>query len=397
MFKRVGNFWHLFPKQTQARKAIWNGIDGQGRKILNQVFPPEIRTKTQSTEMMIELVNGSTWQLCGSDNYDSLVGSNPVGVVFSEWALCDPSAWAYIRPMLAENGGWAIFIYTARGKNHGYSLAKMAEDNPEWFYQLLTVDDTKREDGSPVIPPAVIAEERAEGMTEDMIQQEYYCSFDAQIPGAVYGDDLRVAVDDKRICSVPIDPSLPLNSAWDLGYNDQTSVWYWQTLGKEIRLVGFYENNRKDVGHYVVKIKEFALQHGCSWELGRHLGPHDVTTHGMDGKTAQMYAQEAGMRLEKTVRPKRKWDGIMAVRRIFPRLWIDKRRAELGLNCLSSYHRVFDEKKQVFTNEPVHDWASHGADALQTLALGFNEGMAGRKKPKPTQPKAFNPLSRGRR
>ena len=113
MFKRVGNYWHLFPRQRQARKAIWNGIDGQGRKILSQVFPKEIVKRMDSTEMMIEVANGSTWQLCGLDKYDSLVGSNPVGVVFSEWSLCDPNAWNYVRPMLAENGGWAIFIYTS--------------------------------------------------------------------------------------------------------------------------------------------------------------------------------------------------------------------------------------------------------------------------------------------
>jgi len=262
MFKRVGNYWHLFPKQTQARKAIWNGIDGQSRKILSQVFPESIRNKTLSQEMMIEVANGSTWQLCGSDNYDSLVGSNPVGVVFSEWALCDPNAWAYIRPMLAENGGWALFIYTARGKNHGHTLYKMARDNPEWYAEILTVDDTKREDGSPVIGPDIIAAERAEGMAEDVIQQEYYSSFDAQIPGAVYGDELRRAIEDKRIGPIPIDPALAINTAWDLGWNDQTAIWLWQALGKEIRLVGYYENNRKDIAHYVNYIREFALRHG---------------------------------------------------------------------------------------------------------------------------------------
>lgn len=376
MFKRVGNYWHLFPKQRQARKAIWNGIDGEARKILGQVFPEEIRKRTDGTEMMIELVNGSTWQLCGSDNYDSLVGSNPVGVVFSEWALCDPNAWAYIRPMLAENGGWALFIYTARGKNHGYSLYKMADKNPDWFCELLTVDDTKRADGTPVIGPAIIEEERTEGMSEDMIQQEYYCSFDAQIPGAVYAEELRRAIDDKRIGSLPIDPGLPVNTCWDLGFNDETSIWFWQAVGKEVRLVDYYQNSRKSIPHYVTYIKEWALRNQCSWELGRHLGPHDCERHDMSGKTAQIYARECGLNMEKTPRPLKKRDGIAAVRKLFPRLWIDNDRAEMGYNCLSSYHREYDDVKQTFTDTPVHDWSSHGADALQTLALGFNEAMA---------------------
>jgi len=375
MFKRTGNYWHLFPKQTQARKAIWNGIDGQGRKIIDQVFPEAIRKRTSIQEMLIETITDSTWQLCGSDNYNSLVGSNPVGVVFSEWPLCDPAAWNYIRPMLRENGGWALFIYTARGKNHGWNLYKMARDNPNWFCQLLTVDDTKREDGSSVISQADIEAERIEGMSEEMIQQEYYCSFDSQVPGAVYGEELKRAFEDRRIGPLPVDPALPLNSAWDLGFNDQTSVWMWQTVGKEIRLVSYYENNRKDVSHYVTHIKEFCLKHGCSWQSGVHFGPHDTNKHDMGGNTAQKYARDAGLTLQPTPRPATKRDGIAAVRKIFPKLWIDDIRGEQGYNCLTNYHRVFDETKQVWLDEPVHDWASHGCDALQTLALGYKEAQ----------------------
>lgn len=398
MFLRVGNYWHLFPKQTQARKAIWNGIDASGRKIINQAFPEVLRSRTASNEMMIEMRNGSTWQLCGSDNYDTLVGANPVGVVFSEWALCDPRAWDYIRPMLAENGGWALFIYTARGKNHGYTLSRMAESNPDWHHEILTVDDTFREDGTPVIGPEVIASERAEGMDEDTIQQEYYCSFDSHIPGAVYGEQLKQAHQDGRVCAIPVDPGLPINSAWDLGFNDQTAIWLWQATSKEIRLVGYYENNRKDVAHYVNHIKEFAARHNCSWELGKHLGPHDCDTHDMSGKTPQIYAREAGMHMIKTVRVKKKRDGIAAVRKLFPRLWIDNRRGEFGYNCLSSYHREYDDDKQTYLDEPVHDWSSHCADALQTLALGFQDSMAAGSRP--ARPvvinKGFNPLQRRR-
>ena len=114
MFRRVGSYWHLFPEQTQARRALWNGIDGQGRRIIDQVFPAALRRRTNAQDMLIEMVNGSIWQMAGSDNYDRLVGSNPVGVVFSEWSLAHPEAWDYIRPILVENGGWALFIFTPR-------------------------------------------------------------------------------------------------------------------------------------------------------------------------------------------------------------------------------------------------------------------------------------------
>lgn len=385
MFERVGNYWHLFPKQTQARKAIWNGINSSGVKILDQVFPEAIRTRTSTQEMLIEVINRSTWQACGSDNYNSLVGSNPQGVVLSEWSLCDPAAWDYIRPILAENGGWALFIYTARGKNHGWTLYKMARDNPDWVCQKLTVDDTRRHDGRRIITDDIVAAERREGMSEEMVQQEYYCSFEAQIPGAVYGDELRRAVDEGRIGRVPIDPALPLNSAWDLGFNDHTAIWLWQAVGKEVRLIGYYQNNFKPVSHYVLHIKEFALKHGLSWQLGQHYGPHDTTRHDMGGNTVKAHALEAGLHLQETPRPATKRDGIAAVRKLFPKLWIDEARCEIGHSCLSSFHREFDEKKNCYLDEPVHDWASHGADALQTLALGYNETKFGYKHEHPVQ------------
>lgn len=179
MLKRKGTYWHLFPEQTQARRAIWNGIDRQGRRILGQVFPgfeneTGIVARKSSQEMLVELANGSIWQMAGSDNYDSLVGSNPVGVVFSEWSLAHPEAWDYIRPILVENGGWALFIYTPRGRNHGYSTFQHALKSDEWFSQRLTVDDTR------LVTEEQIQSEREAGMSEGKIRQEFYCSFEAE-------------------------------------------------------------------------------------------------------------------------------------------------------------------------------------------------------------------------
>ena len=174
MFKRVGSYWHLFPEQSQARKAIWNGIDGAGQRIIDQVFPAEVRAGKSEQEMLIRLLNGSTWQMAGSDNYNSLVGSNPVGVVFSEWALANPAAWDYIRPILLENQGWALFITTPRGRNHAYETHLLAQTSDTWFDEILTVDETR------VLTAEDIESERAGGMSEAKIAQEYYCSFEAE-------------------------------------------------------------------------------------------------------------------------------------------------------------------------------------------------------------------------
>jgi hypothetical protein len=187
MFKRVGTYWHLFPEQAQARRAVWNGIDAKGRRIIDQVLPPPLRRRTSSQDMLIETVNGSVWQMAGSDNFDSLVGSNPVGVVFSEWSLANPEAWDYIRPILVENGGWALFIYTPRGRNHAYTTYHQALDSDSWYCERLTVEDTG------LITPAQIDTERQAGMSDGKIRQEFGCSFEAQSDEQLISYDLIAA------------------------------------------------------------------------------------------------------------------------------------------------------------------------------------------------------------
>lgn len=170
--ERVGSYWHVFPEQKQARKAIWNGIDRQGRRIIDQAFPKELRKRTLEQEMTIEFKNGSFWQLIGSNNYDSLVGSNPVGVIMSEYAISDPESWEYIRPILNENEGWAWFITTPRGKNHLWKMYEMALRNEKWHCEKLSVESTG------MVTPEQLQDERDSGMTESKIRQEYYCSFE---------------------------------------------------------------------------------------------------------------------------------------------------------------------------------------------------------------------------
>jgi hypothetical protein len=172
MTERVGTYYHCFPEYNQGRKVMWDGMDGEGKKFTDHI-PKEIRKSTNNTEMKIETLNGSIWQIIGADNYDSVVGANPVGIVLSEWAISDryPQAWDYFRPMLVENGGWAVFIYTPRGRNHGFDLYQQALNNPDWFCQLLTIDDTR------VISREDIDRERRAGYSEDMIAQEFFCSF----------------------------------------------------------------------------------------------------------------------------------------------------------------------------------------------------------------------------
>ena len=160
--QRPGTYWHMLPEAAQGRKVIWEGIDREGRRMIDQAFPKAIRAgRPNESEMRLRLVNGSVWQVVGSDNYDALVGANPIGVVFSEFSLANPAAWNYLRPILAENGGWALFVFTPRGENHAFDLYEMARGLPGWFAERLTVEDTK------AINEAVIEEERRSGMPEE--------------------------------------------------------------------------------------------------------------------------------------------------------------------------------------------------------------------------------------
>lgn len=366
--ERVGVYWHMAPTQKQVRKIVWDNIDGQGRRIIDQVFPREIRKSVNGQEMKIELLNGSIWQCVGSDNYNSLVGANPVGVVFSEYSLADPAAWDYLRPILAENGGWALFIYTPRGKSHGYTLLRMAQKNPEWYAQVLTVDDTG------AISKDVIEAERKAGMSEDMIQQEFYCSFDAANPGTYYGPQMQRAWQEGRICSVPIEPGIDCETFWDLGMDDSTSIWIMQPVGRECRFVQYYENQDEGLAHYANWLKQWAEDHQVRFS-GHHM-PHDIEVRELGtGKSRKETAMAMGLKPIIVAKKLEIQDGINAVRRMLPRCWFDEVRCERGISALTEYSKDYDEKLKVFKSKPRHDWASHGADAFRTFAVSYRDKM----------------------
>jgi len=322
--------------------------------------------------MMIEFVNGAIWQLCGSDNYDSLVGSNVAGVVFSEWSLTNPRAWDYIRPILAENGGWAWFNYTPRGKNHGYDLFQMAQKNDRWFAQSLSVDDTG------VISPDIIQEERDSGMSEDMIQQEYYCSFDGGVEGSYFNDLLKKARAEKRITKIPLEPNIPVNTFWDLGRNDTTAIWFHQHVGHEHRFIKTFENNGEGLAYYAKYLQE------QGYVYGTHYLPHDVEVTELTTNLSRkdMLISLGVNPLETVARIGDINEGIQMTRAIIPKCWFDEDGCADGLRALESYHKQYDERLQTFKARPLHDWSSNFADAFRQFAQGYKE-VKKRKKVKP--------------
>lgn len=217
--REPGSYWHMFPTHAQAKRAIWTGRDSRLKgKFIELAFGGLYSTKPNDTDMYIEMDNGASWQLLGSDNYNRHVGANPRGVVISEWALCDPKALAFIRPILRENGGWLILITTYRGRNHAYQMMQQLQGNDKWYLDIKTVNDTFREDGTPIISAEDIEEERREGMSESIIRQEYYCDPVAVLEGAVYGAPLVYLENAKQIKPLAYDPLRPVWCIWSFAH-----------------------------------------------------------------------------------------------------------------------------------------------------------------------------------
>lgn len=360
--QKKGVYWHMLPLQTQARKVVWDAIDRHGRRVIDQVFPPQLRKSSNAQEMKIELINGSIWQCVGSDNYNSLVGANPLGVVFSEYSIADPAAWDFIRPILAENEGWALFIYTPRGRNHGLSLFEMAKQTEGWFSQKLGVPETK------AIPLTAVEAERKAGMDEDMIQQEFFCSFDAAVKGSYYASLLNQAETEGRLCYVPHNPAKPVYTAWDLGIGDSTAIWFYQQNGNAVDIIDYYEASGVGLDHYVRILKEKPYTY-----TNENIFPHDIRVHELSsGKSRLDILASLGIRGRVLPRAGIE-DGIASARLLIPRCRFDLNRCAKGLEALRQYQKEWDSSRKDFMPRPKHDWTSHAADAFRYLAIGIKE------------------------
>jgi hypothetical protein len=364
-YKRVGLYWHVFPTYELGRKALWNGITAEGLRIRDQ-WPEQCVVRRREDSMLQELSNGSMHQVVGANDPDALRGPNPVGVVFSEFCFYDnDDVWNIVRPILAENGGWAIFISTPNGRNHAHRLFESAKNNPAWYTELLTVDMTKRPDGSPVTTQASIQDDRDSGMSEAMIQQEYYCSWDTPFAGAIWGDLIRKIQDGGRITKVPYDANFPVHTWWDLGQNDATAIWYMQTVGNQRRFIDY--DCQKDVSFD----KWMLRVHKKPYVISKHVMPWDANHRtGITGDRRFEYARGLGMNVH-VVERSTKLEGINAVRAYLARheCIFDEEKARAGVAALATY-RWKKSLNGEPTEEPVHDEWSDGADAFRCGVMG---------------------------
>lgn len=379
----IGNYWHMLPIKDQARRAIWEAVNPHtGIRRIDEAFPAAIRESTRDNDMFIRFKSGSSWQVLGSDNFLSQIGSAPVGIVFSEYSLADPEAWAQLMPILRENKGWAIFIYTPKGKNHGWEMLQFGLGRQGWFAETQAISQTK------LLSDADLEEELAQYISqygEDdgraYFDQEYNCSFNAPLLGSYYGSYLGKARAEARIGAVPYEPGIPVHTGWDLGRGDDTAIWFAQRAPSAIRVIDYYKASGHTMDHYAKVLAE------KPYVYAEHVLPHDGSNklmHAPDSLALQLMKMRPNDKVR--VLPRDDVDtGIHAVRQILPLCAFDEVKCATGLAALESYHREWDDKRKMFKDVPCHDWASHPADAFRTLALGLPSGYVKQAKPEPMQ------------
>lgn len=359
--------YYLFPEYSQCRKALWDSMTIDGQRFLDYI-PQELIENKNNIEMKIRFKNGSLLQLCGSDNYNSLMGTNPKLCVFSEFALQDEMAWNYMRPILAANDGIALFISTPRGYNHMHKMFEMASNNDDWFVQFLTSDDTNH------ISQEALEEER-KTMAEDLFLQEFYCSFSRGVEGSIYAKTLNTMRLRGQIGNVPHEPGKRVCTSWDIG-RDATAIIFFQVNGQSVSIIDYYEKSNENLEHFVGILQEKAQRYGYVYH--KHLFPHDLRVTEWAGPKFTRKEKARQLGIDASIVPEVSLeDGIEYVQTTLPRLWIDEERCQRLIKCLENYRFEYDSKRQTYKRVPLHNWASHGADSMRYLALGLPQCRTG--------------------
>lgn len=356
-------FAYLAPLYKQAKSVAWD--------YLKHYSAPIPGATTNESELRCDLPNEARISLLGADNPDALRGIYLDGVVLDEPSQMRPSVFSeIIRPALSDRKGWAMFIGTPKGHNafhdlfqdamHGFrdSNGQRSGPDPEWLSALYRASDTNILDGAEL-------ESARSLMSADEYAQEYECSFDAAIRGAYYADQFRFLDKEDRIGSVPWEPSVPVQTAWDLGIDDATAIWFAQCVGREVHIIDYYEASGVGIDHYAQLLKSKPYTYADS------ILPHDGGAREKGtGISISQYLSNLGIR--NNVLPREDIEpGIQAVRNLLQKCWFDRTKCADGLEALRQYRTEWDEKRETPRPRPLHDWTSHGADAFRYLSLGL--------------------------
>lgn len=361
-------FAYIAPFYKQAKDVAWAYL---------KEFTADIPgAKYHETELRVDFLSGARIRLYGADNPDALRGIYLDGVILDEFADMNPRTWSeVIRPALADRKGWAVFIGTPKGRNEFFNIHSVAQTSEDWTGILLKASETGLVDDDELRAAQIL-------MTEEQYEQEFECSFQAAIQGAFYGRMLADLEQRGRFATELYDPEIPVDTAWDFGHTDDTAIWFVQIHRGEVRVIDYYATHGEDIEHYAKVLQE------KPYSYDRHWVPHDARAKvfAAAGKTIKEQAATLGITMT-VVEKISVQQGIQAVRMMLPQCWFDQDAAADGIECLRQYQREWDDDKKVFRKTPLHNWASHGADAFRMLAVAYRERMPKRpEKPKVPQP-----------
>lgn len=346
--KDRGRYAYIAPFYSQAKQVAW--------EYLKYFSAPIQLEEPRESDLSVKLLNGAVIRLYGADNPNTLRGNYFDGVVLDEFGDMKPSMWAeVIRPALSDRKGWAVFIGTPKGKNAFWEVWDRARLAPDQFAVMLKASKTG------ILPQEELDDARR-SMTEDQYAQEYECSFEAAIQGAIYGVWMREALEQGRIKEIPYDSKLPVHTSWDLGFDDSTAIWFWQITVGEIRLIDYYEANGHGITHYTDCLK------AKPYTYGRHWVPHDAAQEllAAGGRSIVNQMWDAGVK-GSIIPATSQQNSIEAARMTLPRCWFDEGKCAQGIEALRQYQFEFDEDKKTFKSKPRHDWSSHGSDAFEII------------------------------
>jgi len=356
--KKHAQYAYIAPFYSQAKSVAWRYLER---------FSEPVMTKANQSELWVELINGARIRLFGADNPDALRGNFLDGVVLDEMADMKPSVWGeIIRPLLADRLGWATFIGTPKGHNAFYDIYNEATKKPNWYTKVLRADQTM------LLPQSELDDAKAT-MSENQYEQEFLCSFEAAILGAYYGQEMRRLTDLDRITTVDYDPMFPCHTAWDLGFNDSTAIWWFQVVYGEIRVLDHHSSNGQAIPYYTGLLAQKEDEFG--YKYGYHYLPHDARakTLASGGKSIiEQISAKIDIKHLKIVPNLSIQDGIQSTRLALTRAWFDN-RCEEGIECLRQYQREWNDDKKCFNDRPKHDWTSHSADAFRYLSIVWKD------------------------
>ena len=362
--KKNARYAYVAPFYRQAKDVAWQYLKDFGGDAI---------VKIRESQLRVELINGSWITLYGADNPDALRGLYLDGIILDEAGDMRPSLWAdVILPTLVDRRGWAVFIGTPKGKNHFWEVYERSLKEENWYSMILKASES-----------GIISQEDLEEVRslqeEASYLQEFECSFEASIKGAYYNQTFH---DHDLIGTAPYDPAYKVSMASDLGKSDSTAFWFWQnTHHSGIQVIDYYEADGEDLEHYFMLLESKPYEYDTMWL------PHDAVAKTLSSKksTIEQFMDwvDHRWRVEKVPRLSVQ-HGIDASRKVLKLCWFDETKCFKGINALRHYKRRYNEILKAYSDTPLHDWSSNGADAFRYLALVVQDDLIESEDAKPS-------------